>query len=73
MSEEGYQLAKDMHGGTGTGEMEEGKSLEESEDRKEREVWKDKGTRFFYNLDTGEAEARGWTVVGKPGLHKIMF
>lgn len=47
MSEEGYQLAKDMHGGTGTGEMEEGKSLEESEDRKEWEAWKNKGTCFL--------------------------
>lgn len=43
MSEEGHKLAKDMHGQMEMREREEGKNLEESEDRKEREVWKDKG------------------------------
>lgn len=73
MSEEGHELAEDTHGGTEVRGREEGKNLEESDDRKEREAWKDKGAHF-YNPDTGEAEAGRWRVIGKPGLHKnILF
>lgn len=73
VSEEGRELAKDMHGGTEERGREEGKNLEAVGTGKRGKPGKTREP-IFYNPDAGEAEAGGWRVVGKPGLHKkILF
>lgn len=72
MSENGRELPKDMHGGTEARGREEGKNLEAVRTGKRR-LGKTREP-IFYNPDAGEAEAGGWRVVRKPGLHtKILF